>query len=82
MNKSAKILLRQTPKSGFVTLVASNGRPVMTSDAYHSRFNAKRAKGDIINAMVSALRAEGFRVDVPTTPFATTKRTTPTTTRR
>lgn len=71
MNKTAKILVDTDTRS--VSLVASNGRPLMSARGYTSRFNTRRAKGDIINAMVSALRKEGFTVFTPTTPQANTK---------
>ena len=59
LTKTAKILM--DTDSRLVSLVASNGRPIMTAN-YTSAFNTRRAKGDIISAMISALRNEGFTV--------------------
>lgn len=63
MKKTAKLTIETTTGvSGYITLVASNGKEVMRSEDYASVFNTKRAKGDIINAMVEALRREGYSV--------------------
>lgn len=50
---------------GYVSLVGSNGKRLMTSEVYDTTGNAKRARGDILDAMADVLLGEGYVVVAP-----------------
>lgn len=63
--RKAKLVTKRTQRTyglGYLSLVASNGKKLMTSEVYDTTGNAKRAREDVLAAMIEVLEHEGYSV--------------------